>query len=93
MSPVDGYQVYNVLKESSLIDCVPFIFLSGNSDLQDIRFGLNLGVDDYFVKPFDNDNLIQSIEKRLSKYRRLKEIGKQEFNTLFKAEPLRDFSF
>lgn len=93
MSPVDGYQVYNVLKESSLIDCVPFIFLSGNSDLQDIRFGLNLGVDDYFVKPFDNDNLIQSIEKRLSKYRRLKEIGKQEFNTLFKLSPYGIFLF
>jgi len=93
MDPVDGYQVYNVLKESSLIDRIPFMFLTGNSDLQDIRFGLNLGVDDYFVKPFDNSNLIGSIEKRLSKYRRLKEIGKQEFKTLFKLSPYGIFLF
>jgi len=93
MDPIDGYQVYNVLKESSLIDSVPFILITGNSDLQDIRFGLNLGVDDYFVKPFDNNNLISSIEKRLSKYRRLKEIGKNEFKTLFKLSPYGVFLF
>lgn len=93
MNPIDGYQVYNVLKESSLIDHIPFIFITGNSDLQDIRFGLNLGVDDYFVKPFDNNNLISSIEKRLSKYQRLKEIGKNEFKTLFKLSPYGVFLF
>jgi len=93
MDPIDGYQVYNVLKESSLIDRIPFMFITGNSDLQDIRFGLNLGVDDYFVKPFDNSNLINSIEKRLLKYRRLKEIGKQEFKTLFKLSPYGIFLF
>ncbi len=93
MHPIDGCQVYNVLKESSLIDRVPFIFITGNSDLQDIRFGLNLGVDDYFVKPFENNNLISSIEKRLSKYRRLKEIGKNEFKTLFKLSPYGIFLF
>jgi DNA-binding NarL/FixJ family response regulator len=93
MDPIDGYQVYNVLKDSSLIDRIPFVFITGNSDLQDIRFGLNLGVDDYFVKPFDNNNLISSIEKRLSKYRRLKEIGKNEFKTLFRLSPYGIFLF
>jgi DNA-binding NarL/FixJ family response regulator len=93
MHPIDGYQVYNVLRESSLIDHIPFIFITGNSDLQDIRFGLNLGVDDYFVKPFDNNNLISSIEKRISKYRKLKEFGKQEFDTLFKLSPSGIFLF
>jgi PAS domain S-box-containing protein len=93
MDPIDGYQVYNVLKESSLINRIPFMFLTGNSDLQDIRFGLNLGVDDYFVKPFDNNNLIGSIEKRLSKYRRFQEIGKKEFSKLFKLSPYGIFLF
>ena len=72
MDPIDGYQVYNVLKESSLIDRIPFMFLTGHSELEEIRFGLDLGVDDYFVKPFNNNDLIKSIEKRLAKFKKLK---------------------
>jgi len=87
MNPVDGYQVYHVLKESSILDHVPFIFITGNSDLQDIRFGMDLGADDYFVKPFDNERLIRAVEKRLTKYRKLKEVGRSEFNALFNLSP------
>lgn len=93
MDPIDGYRVYNVLKESSLLDQVPFIFISGNSDLKDIRLGMILGADDYFVKPFKNEDLIITIEKRLSKFRKLKEIGRHEFNALFQVTPNGIFLF
>jgi len=93
MNPIDGYQVYNVLKESSLLDQVPFIFITGNSDLNDIRRGMILGADDYFVKPFKNEDLVITIEKRLRKYRKLKEIGKREFNTVFRISPNGIFLF
>lgn len=87
MDPIDGYQVYHVLKESSILDQVPFIFITGNSDLKDIRFGLDLGADDYFVKPFDNEMLTHAIKQKLSKYRKLKEMGKREFKALFDLMP------
>jgi len=93
MDPIDGYQVYNVLKESSLIDRIPFMFLTGHSDLEDIRFGLDLGVDDYFVKPFNNNDLIKSIENRLAKFRKLTEIGRREFKALFQLAPNGIFLF
>ena len=88
MSPIDGYQVYNVLKEGSLIDRIPFMFLTGNSELEEISLGLDLGVDDYFVKPFNNDDLIKSIKKRLAKFRELTEIGRREFKALFQLTPI-----
>jgi len=87
MDTIDGYQVYNVLKESSLLDQVPFIFITGNSDLKDIRMGMVLGADDYLIKPFKEIDLLTTIEKRLRKYRKLKEIGKREFNTVFRISP------
>lgn len=93
MDPIDGYQVFNVLKESSLIDHIPFIFITSNSELQDIRLGLDLGVDDYFVKPFNNEDLVRSIRKRLSKYNKLKEIGRREFKALFEIAPYGIFLF
>lgn len=85
--PIDGYQIYNVLKESSLLDQTPFMFISANADLRDVRLGLDLGADDYFVKPLDYHLIVQSIDKRLRKYQKLKEFGKREFKTLFRINP------
>jgi len=93
MDSINGYQVYNVLKESSLIDQIPFIFISGNSELDEIRIGLDLGAEDYFVKPYHVDVLIQSIARRLSRFKKLKEISKRQFNALFQVSPNGIFLF
>lgn len=81
--PIDGYHVFRVLKESSLTDQIPFIFITVYSQLEDIRYGMGLGADDYFVKPINYDQLINSIEIRLSKYNKLKQSSSLEFNTIF----------
>lgn len=87
MNPIDGYHVFSVLNESNYINNAPFIFMSGKSDLDDIRLGLDLGVDDYIVKPFNNENLIQIIHKRIAKVERLLKLGQNEFETLMRVSP------
>ncbi|HKJ43773.1 MAG TPA: response regulator [Sunxiuqinia sp.] len=93
MSPIDGYQVYNILKDSSLTNRIPFIFITGKSDLHDIRFGLELGVDDYIVKPFENDELLKSVKVRLDKYEKLVNIGKNDYKALVELSPNGIFVF
>ena len=93
MEPIDGYHVYNILKESSLTDRIPFIFMTGFTDLNECRYGMNLGADDFFLKPFDNEHLILSVEKRLAKFKKLKEIGRREFMALFNITPHGIFLF
>lgn len=88
MDTIDGYQVYRVLEESSILNRIPFIFLTGSSDLEDIRFGMSLGADDYLVKPFINADLIRSIEKRLEKFRTIREEARSGFNQLFNLSPV-----
>ena len=88
MNPIDGYQVYKVLEESSILNRTPFLFLTGSSDLEDIRFGMSLGADDYLCKPIQNDDLIKSIEKRLEKFKSIREEANQEFNLLFNLSPV-----
>jgi DNA-binding NarL/FixJ family response regulator len=87
MAPINGYQVYNVLKDSSVIDHIPFIFITGCNEIQDIRIGMDLGADDYFIKPFDNEKLLKTIEKRLTKYRKLRESGREELKALYSLTP------
>ena len=88
METIDGYQVYKVLEESSILNRIPFIFLTGSSNIGDIRYGMSLGADDYIVKPFNNADLIQSIEKRLKKFETIREDANREFNQLFNLSPI-----
>lgn len=87
MGSVNGYSVYNVLKENSLIDKIPFIFISACNEPKDFRIGMDLGADDYISKPLVNEELIKIIEKKLAKFCKLKEAGRQEFNSLFNITP------
>lgn len=87
MGSINGYRVYNFLKDSSILDTIPFIFISACNEPKDFRIGMDLGADDYITKPFANEELIRIIERRLAKYNKLKETSKQEFNSLFNLTP------
>jgi DNA-binding response OmpR family regulator len=55
MPKLNGYQFLAELQKSSITQSIPFIFLSGKTELPDLRKGMNMGADDYLVKPFNTD--------------------------------------
>ncbi|MDQ7817281.1 MAG: response regulator [Melioribacteraceae bacterium] len=66
----------DIIKEIKLIEHfadIPFIFLTARSDYSDLREGMNLGADDYLVKPFKAKDLLRSVELRIGKAELLKE--------------------
>ena len=52
---IDGYQVCRELRTSSQ---VPIIMLSAKGEIFDKVLGLELGADDYMIKPFDSKELV-----------------------------------
>lgn len=88
MEPIDGYMVFNVLKESSLTYSIPFVFLTGESNLKDIRLGMEMGVDDYLIKPFSDKDLISSIRIRIEKYKRIKKERTKGILNIFRIAPI-----
>jgi len=73
---LDGYGVLKLLSKNSTTAAIPFIFLTAKTEKDDFRKGMNLGADDYLTKPFDETDLIETIERRLKKSELLK--GTQE---------------
>lgn len=49
----------------------PFMFLTAKVEPQDIRQGMNLGADDYILKPFDHKDLLQAVRLRLDKRKKI----------------------
>jgi len=87
MNEISGYDVFNVLKESSATAMIPFVFLTAKSDLKDIRFGMQLGADDYIVKPFEYDELLTSIATRLNKAEAHRKANEEKFIALSMISP------
>jgi two-component system, OmpR family, KDP operon response regulator KdpE len=62
MPEMDGWEVCRRLRE---ISAVPIIFLTAKSSVKDVVKGLEIGGDDYIVKPFDNQELLARIRTQL----------------------------
>ncbi len=62
MPDMDGWEVCKRLREMS---DVPIIFLTAKSDVKDVVRGLEMGADDYVVKPYENDELVARVRAHL----------------------------
>ena len=66
---MDGYEVLEYLQKKFINeDPIPFIYLTAKVDYMDIRKGMNLGADDYITKPFRVQDLLESINTRLTRF-------------------------
>ena len=62
---IDGYQVCRELRMTSQ---VPIIMLSAKGEIFDKVLGLELGADDYIIKPFDSKELVARVKAVLRRY-------------------------
>ncbi len=66
---IDGYQVCRELRTKSN---VPIIMLSAKGEIFDKVLGLELGADDYIMKPFDSKELVARVKAVLRRYQPVK---------------------
>ena len=63
---IDGYEVCREIRKTS---SVPIIMLSAKGEVFDTVLGLELGADDYIVKPFDSKELVARVKAVLRRFR------------------------
>lgn len=62
---IDGYQVCREIRAKSY---VPIIMLSAKGEVFDKVLGLELGADDYILKPFDSKELVARVKAVLRRF-------------------------
>ena len=62
---IDGYQVCREIRAKS---DTPIIMLSAKGEIFDKVLGLELGADDYIMKPFDSKELVARVKAVLRRY-------------------------
>ena len=66
---IDGYQVCREIRTKSN---VPIIMLSAKGEIFDKVLGLELGADDYIMKPFDSKELVARVKAVLRRFQPIK---------------------
>lgn len=67
MPRIDGYEVAQKLRADPQTAGLPIIMLSAKAQDEDIRRGVEVGVDEYITKPFTPDHLVQVVSQYLGR--------------------------
>jgi CRP-like cAMP-binding protein/CheY-like chemotaxis protein len=82
MPELDGYGVLYLLSKNQNTENIPFIFLTAKTERSDMRKGMEMGADDYLTKPFDDIELLNTIESRFNKHQKLESFYSQSLESL-----------
>jgi two-component system, sensor histidine kinase and response regulator len=73
MPGMNGFDTLEELRKHKSISYIPFIFMTGENPRTHLRKGMNLGADDFIMKPIDMGDLIKAIQIRLQEVERNKQ--------------------
>lgn len=81
---IDGYQVCREIRAKSN---TPIIMLSAKGEVFDKVLGLELGADDYIIKPFDSKEMVARVKAVLRRYQPVKTEAPKTNKTKLVAYP------
>jgi signal transduction histidine kinase len=82
MPRMNGYAFYSEMRTRPQWASTPFIFLTALGDNVQVRYGKELGVDDYLVKPVLAEDLLVAVRARLKPRERLEVAREQQIAQL-----------
>ena len=65
MPGLNGYQLFERVRQNSAWIMIPFIFLTARALNSDVRYGKELGADDYLTKPIEVEDLLAVVQGKL----------------------------
>lgn len=68
MPIMDGYLFYEKVKDSSMLNQIPFVFLTAKNDKEEKKKCILNGVNLFISKPFKIENLIALIEIKTDRF-------------------------
>ena len=82
MPRVSGHEVLRQIRREPTFTVTPFIFISTIGDRTDVRTAMNLGADDYVIKPFTPEELVETVRARLERNARFRERFDEQLEAL-----------
>lgn len=68
MPKMTGYDACRAMKADSALKDIPVVFLSAKGQDAEIQIGLEAGAEEYLLKPFAPDQLVERVKAILAKF-------------------------
>ena len=68
MPRMTGYEACKLMKANAELQDIPVVFLSAKGQENEIQQGLEVGAEDYLLKPFAPDQLTKRVKDILAKF-------------------------
>jgi len=82
MELVSGYEMLSVIRNDPMTAGTPFILITAEPSRSGMRQGMELGADDYLIKPFTGAEIIASVNSQIQKRQALLLQAEQKLNEL-----------
>lgn len=86
-----GFRIFNMLQPLLNQKDIPFMLFLNEFKKEDILIGLELGIDNFILYPFDEDAVLRKIERQILKRKKEKVFDSEQFNHLFETSPVAKF--
>jgi CheY-like chemotaxis protein len=63
MPVMDGYHLLEHIRREPLLNNSRFIFFTASAEKREIEKGMQMGADDYIVKPFSGEDMLVKVKK------------------------------
>jgi signal transduction histidine kinase len=77
---LDGSELLELIRADSQTQSIPFILIAGRYDKNAMRRAMNLGADDYLIRPFTTQELLESVMARLRRQQVLNEAAEMRLD-------------
>lgn len=65
MPVMDGYHLFQYIRQYAHLNNTRFVFFTASAEKKEIEAGMQMGADDYIVKPFTGERLLDVLKKNL----------------------------
>jgi len=89
MGEISGFQMARILKAEPATAAIPIIFCTARDTEDDMVRGLDLGADDYIMKPYTVRNVIARVKSVLRRSSSLQDGAEREADNVLQVDGLR----
>lgn len=86
-----AFRIYSTLQPLLSQNETPFMLYMDEFNKDDVLIGLEQGIDNFIIFPFDGQSLIKRIEKQIIKSRRTRGLDTDRFKLYFDSTPVAKF--